>query len=160
VLGKIYSLNTVKHNCLITSLFTGSLILYSFRQQVSVVKVYNELKMQGANASHIAFLVHCRPDDGRLTTETCCLNEYNIRLPVTRILIKQLCLTLLSEYIKIVLNTLDSVDQATGFVHPCARHLVDLQVFRGSCIFVIRFKFLISMERSLMERIFTVTRTA
>ena len=42
-------------------------------------------------------LVHCRPDDGRLTTETCCLNEYNIRLPVTRILIEQLCLTLLSE---------------------------------------------------------------
>ena len=41
-------------------------------------------------------LVHCRPDDVRLTTETC-INEYNIRLPVTRILIKQLCLTVLSE---------------------------------------------------------------
>jgi hypothetical protein len=73
VLGKIFSLNTVKHNCLIKILVT--------------------------NVSHIAFLVHCRPDDGRLTTETCCLNEYNIRLPVTRILIKQLCLTVLSEYI-------------------------------------------------------------
>jgi len=34
-----------------------------------------------------------------LTTETCCLNEYNIRLPVTRILIKWLCLTVLSDNI-------------------------------------------------------------
>ena len=51
------------------------------------------------NVSHIAFLLHRRPDDGRLTTEACCLNEYNIRLPVTRILIRQLCLTILSECI-------------------------------------------------------------
>jgi len=50
------------------------------------------------NVSHVAFLVHCRPDDDRFTTETCCLNKYNIRLPVTRILIKQLCLTVISEY--------------------------------------------------------------
>ena len=53
---------------------------------------------------HGAFLVHCRPDDGRLTTETCCLNEYNIRLPVTRILTKQLCLTVLSGYILFTSN--------------------------------------------------------
>jgi hypothetical protein len=47
----------------------------------------------------VAFLVNFRLDDGRLSTETCCLNEYNIRLPVTRILNKQLCLTVLNEYI-------------------------------------------------------------
>jgi len=34
----IYSLNTVKHNCLIKILVTGSLILHAFRQHVSVVE--------------------------------------------------------------------------------------------------------------------------
>ena len=36
------------------------------------------------------YVVRCRPDDGRSTTETCCLNECNMGLPVTRILVKQL----------------------------------------------------------------------
>jgi len=27
----------------------------------------------------------CRPDDGRVTTETCCLNESKIRPPVIRL---------------------------------------------------------------------------
>ena len=36
--GKIYSLNTIKHNCLIKILVTGSLILYSFRKHVSVIE--------------------------------------------------------------------------------------------------------------------------
>jgi hypothetical protein len=50
-------------------------------------------------------LVHCRPDDECLTIETCCLNEYNIRLLVTRTLIKRLCLTVLSEYTRVLPNT-------------------------------------------------------
>ena len=131
-----------------------------FRSSSDHHQVYNELKMQRANVSQVDFLVHCRADDGRLTTETCCLNEYNSRLPLIRILIKQFSLTVLSEYIKTVLNTLDSFDQATGFVHLCVRHPVDLQAFKETGIFVIWFRFLISMARSLTERIFTLTRTA
>jgi hypothetical protein len=99
----VYSLNTIKYNCLIKILVTGSLVLYSFRQYVSVDKRPSSDLQRTKNAtcdvSHVAFLVHCTPDDGRLSTETCCLNEYNTRLPVNKILIKQLCLTVLSEYI-------------------------------------------------------------
>lgn len=63
--------------------------------------------------------------------------------------------------IKIVLNKLDSVDQATGFVYLCARYPVDFQEFKESCIFFLTcFSFLSSLERSVTERILTVTRTA
>jgi hypothetical protein len=59
-----------------------------------------------------------------------------------------------------VLNTLGYVDQATGFVRLCARHRVDLQAFKGPYIFVICFRFLSSTDRSLAEKILTLTRTA
>jgi hypothetical protein len=36
--------------------------------------------------------------------------------------------------IKITLNPLDAFDQATGFVHLCARHSVDFQAYDGTCI--------------------------
>jgi len=39
------------------------------------------------NPSHVAYSPLCRPDDGRVTAETCCLNDC-VWLPVTRFLIK------------------------------------------------------------------------
>jgi len=37
------------------------------------------------NPLYVAYSAHCRPDDGRVTTETCCLNESKIRPPVNRL---------------------------------------------------------------------------
>jgi hypothetical protein len=49
VLGKIYSLNTVNHNCLIKILVTGSLTLHSFGQHVSVAKQSSSVVVDGIN---------------------------------------------------------------------------------------------------------------
>jgi len=56
-----------------------------------------------------------------------------------------------------MLNTLGAVDQATGFMHLCARHPADVQPFKGAYICLIWFRFFISMERSLTKRVLTVT---
>jgi len=69
--NRIYPLNTVKHNCLVKILVTGSLILYSFRQHVSVVK---------------------RPSSGLQWNK-------NAMCETLRMFRTQLCLTVLSEYI-------------------------------------------------------------
>jgi len=71
-LTNIYLLNTAKHKGLIKILVTGSLVLYSFIAS----QAYSIYQYKNIN-----------------------LNEYNTGLTVTRILIKELCLTVLSEYI-------------------------------------------------------------
>ena len=34
---------------------------------------------------YVTYSALCRPDDGRVTTETCCLNESKTKPPVTRL---------------------------------------------------------------------------
>jgi hypothetical protein len=62
VLSKIYLFNTVKHNCLTKILITGSLILYSFRQHVSVVKRPSSGLQRTKNATCETFSMQWDPN--------------------------------------------------------------------------------------------------
>ena len=66
-----------------------------FRSLLDHHQVYKELNMErtkvffgtqwNPSPLYVAYLVLCRPDDVRVMTETCCLNESKIRPSVTRL---------------------------------------------------------------------------
>ena len=99
-LTNIHLLNTAKHKGLIKILVTGSLVLYSFIAS----QAYSIYQYKNIN-----------------------LNEYNTGLTVTRILIKELCLTVLREYIFTKHNGMESI---TYLLTPWSR--VRLEKLTGS----------------------------